>query len=284
MNKKLMIGLVVLVLVGLGSYFVWAGSGSENNKPEPGVKGQGFYTEQESLTIAEQWIQEESPTYTYDGFDLAVKETRGLDMVDCEDCYEFDFSFKSRHGGFGDREGKMVTQAITPHLMTVRVEHGEVTMALTDNEFNEMTGEVRQGGQGVDRLQPREVKLFYYNQEADKDSQGNIECSSNAVLPLDRVISGQEPIRETMELLLQGELRPTEEDQGFSTEFPNPEFRIKDMQLQDGVLTLTFSEVPGFTSGGSCRVTLLRAQVEKTALQFPEVEEVKIRPVSIFQP
>lgn len=282
MNKKLSIGLVILVVVAAGAYFAFAGPGSENNA-EPS-QDKDLYTEQESLDIAEQWIQEEASTYTYDGFDLALKEVRALDVAGCEDCYEFDFSFKSRHGGFGDREGQMVTQAITPHLMTVTVENGEVTQALTDNEFNEMTGEVRQGGQGVDRLQPQEVKLFYYNEEKDKDSEGNVLCSADSVEPVDRVIPAQEPIEETIKLLLKGEIKPEEEDQGFSTEFPHPEFRLEDSQLEDGILTLTFTEVPGFSSGGSCRVTLLRAQVEKTALQFGEVEEVKIEPISIFQP
>ncbi len=284
MNKKILIGLAVLVLIGVGAYFAFAGPNSEGNNSESGNKDKNSYTEQESLAIAEQWIREKSPTYTYDGFDLALQENRALDMVGCEDYYEFDFSFKSHHRDFGDREDKMVIQSITPHLMTVRVEHGEVTMALTDNEFNEMTGEVRQGGQGVDRLQPQEVKLFYYNQEKDKDSQGNIQCNSEAVESVERIISDKEPLHETMELLLKGKIRPEEENQGFSTEFPNPEFKLKDLQLQDSILTLTFTEVPSFTTGGSCRVTLLRAQVEKTALQFPKVERVKIRPISIFQP
>ena len=283
MNKKLFIGLAVLALVAIGAYFAFAGSNSQNN-PQPNDQDKDFYTEQESLNIAETWIREKSPTYTYDGFDPALQESRSLDLVDCEDCYEFDFSFKSRHGGFGDREGKMVTQAITPHLMTVRVEHGEVTMALTDNEFNEMTGEVRQGGQGVDRLQPREVKLYYYNQEADKDDQGNIQCSPEAVQSVERIIPGQKPIEETIKLLLEGDIRQAEKEKGFSTEFPNSEFRLEGQELQDGTLTLTFTEAPGFTTGGSCRVTLLRAQVEKTALQFPEVDEVEIKPISIFQP
>lgn len=281
MNKRILIALAVVLFLGVGAYFAFAGPSQEK---ENGDGDKGLYTEQESLDLAEQWIREESPTYTYDGFDLALKETRTPDLVDCEDCYEFDFSFKSRHGGYGDREDQMVTQAITPHLMTVRVEHGEVVMALTDNEFNEMTGEVRQGGQGVDRLQPQEVSLFYYDQEKDEDDEGNIQCSPDSVEPVERVIQGEDPIRETIELLLQGEIRPEEEDEGFSTEFPHPEFKLKDMNLEDGTLTLTFTEVPGFSSGGSCRVTLLRAQVEKTALQFPEVEEVKIEPASIFQP
>lgn len=54
--------------------------------------------------------------------------------------------------------------------------------------------------------------------------------------------------------------------------------------LNNGVLTLTFSEVLGFTSGGSSRVILLASQIEKTALQFNEVKEVVLKPETLFQP
>ncbi|MCF7915797.1 MAG: hypothetical protein K9L66_11570 [Spirochaetaceae bacterium] len=36
--------------------------------------------------------------------------------------YEMVFEFKSRHSGYGDREGEMLTQVITPHELEVRVE------------------------------------------------------------------------------------------------------------------------------------------------------------------
>ena len=290
MKKTILTLLGVIIVVGLGWSIYSSGSDQEGgNTSSPKDQNQSSeekYTLKDSRKIAKDWMGGKCPTYTYDGEDLSLKESRELDAVDCEDCYEFDFAFKSMHGGFGDREGKMVTQAITPHLTTVTVEHGEITQAITDNEFNELTEEVKQGGQGVDRLQPQTVKLFYYNKEEDKNSEGEIMCHRESVQPVERIIPAQEPIKETIDLLLEGDIRPEEKQQSFQTEFPNPEFQLKEMDLNEntGKLTLTFTEVPGFTSGGSCRMGLLKAQIEKTAKQFPDVQEVVIEPESLFQP
>lgn len=275
--KKFILFIVLIGIVAAGVYYL------SNNTDEP-TTNQESYTIEESKKIAKDWIKNESPTYTYDGEDLQFKESRALDSVDCKDCYEFDFSFKSRHGGFGDREGEMVTQAITPHITTVTVEHGKVTKVLTDNEFNEITGEVRQGGQGVDRLQPKEVSLYYYNEENDKNPEGKPECSPEAVKPIKRIIPAKNPIKETIRLLLEGDIRENEAENGFTTEFPHGDFRLKEVKKEDGTLTITFPDVPGFTSGGSCRVTLLSAQITKTAMQFPEIEDVRFEPETLFQP
>lgn len=279
MVKKI-VWLLIAVLIILGGIY-WYGASQEQAQPENSEKD--FYTQEESLEIAKNWVKQESPTYTYDGHDLELKESRALDLVDCEDCYEFDFTFISNHGGFGNREGQMVTQVITPHIITVTVENGEVSQAVTDNKFDEMTAELRQSEEDIDSSQAQIVNLYYYNM-TEEEEDGQVDCDRESVLPVERVISGKEPIKETIELLLEGELKSQEEEQGFETEFPHKEFKLRETNLEDGTLTLTFYEVPGFTTGGSCRVNLLRAQIEKTALQFPEVEEVNIEPETLFQP
>ena len=52
----------------------------------------------------------------------------------------------------------------------------------------------------------------------------------------------------------------------------------------DGSLTLEFSEVPGFTDGGSARMLILSKLIEKTALQFSGVKKVLFVPETLFQP
>ncbi|MFW5888199.1 MAG: GerMN domain-containing protein [Patescibacteria group bacterium] len=286
MKKNLIIFLVAAILIVAGWAVLQSGESDPQQNENQNKEQDQIYSLEGSKRLARDWMKNECPTYTYDGEDLSLKEAKTLDKNDCQDCYEFTFTFKSRHGGFGDREGQMVTQAITPHITTVNVEHGEVEQAITDNEFNEITEEAIQGGQGVDRLQPQTVDLYYYNQQEDTDEGGNVMCSESSVLPVERIIPAQNEIKETINLLLEGKLTEEEESQGFDTEFPDPEFKLEEMELDEntGELTLTFSEVPGFTSGGSCRVELLKAQIEKTALQFPEVEKVVIMPETIFQP
>ncbi|MBU0672506.1 MAG: GerMN domain-containing protein [Candidatus Margulisbacteria bacterium] len=125
------------------------------------------------------------------------------------------------------------------------------------------------------------VKLYYYNKLKDKLRT----FDPKFVLPVERRIPrGKAPIQDTIKLLLQGKLRWQEKSAGFDTEFPNPEFKLLTVKLKDGVLTLKFTDVPGFTSGGASRVGLLAAQIKKTALQFPQVKEVRIIPEYLFQP
>jgi spore germination protein GerM len=127
----------------------------------------------------------------------------------------------------------------------------------------------------------RTVKLFYHNEKADKD----VTCNEEYVLPLEVDLPNPAtPIKSSIELLLSRGLTAEEKAAGFNSEFPNEGFKLLSANLSSGTLTLLFSEVPGFTSGGSCRVGILRSQIMKTAKQFPEVKEVIIQPESIFQP
>lgn len=131
----------------------------------------------------------------------------------------------------------------------------------------------------------RDIDLYYYKSALDADASGNVRCSSDAVVPIHRTLPPTDmPIEDTMHLLIRGELTPTERESGISTEFPLQGFALKTALLEDGVLTLTFDDPGGVTGGGSCRVTILRAQIEKTALQFEGVETVRILPEELFQP
>jgi hypothetical protein len=128
------------------------------------------------------------------------------------------------------------------------------------------------------------ARLYYYNQEADRKN-GTVAGSPKAVLPVEREVPVTvDPIRDTSRLLLQGNLTEEERRAGFSTEFPGRGFALEIARLQGGTLTLQFADPNYFTSGGSCRVTLLRAQVEKTAGQIAGVSAVRMVPDTLFQP
>lgn len=128
-------------------------------------------------------------------------------------------------------------------------------------------------------------QLFFYNETIDKNlNNGSIQCDPQSVVPVTRTTSNTPSVEEILKLLINGGPLPEEQVQGFSSEFPHQGFHIINMDFKDGILNITFNELPGFTSGGSCRVSLLRYQIEKTALQFPEIKEVNILPENIFQP
>ncbi len=80
---------------------------------------------------------ENSPTYKYDGYDLKFESSEALF---CPSCWEFTFSFLSRHSGYGDRSGQVLAQVITPHLIRVNVEDEEIVAVVTDRTFDELKG------------------------------------------------------------------------------------------------------------------------------------------------
>lgn len=131
----------------------------------------------------------------------------------------------------------------------------------------------------------REVSLYYYSPEADTDADGNIMCSRAGLIEVERTITEvQTPLTSTLELLLEGELTEAEEAQGITTDFPLEGFSLEGVNLENGVATIEFSDPQNSSSGGSCRVSILYAQIEATATQFPEVDEIRIIPEDILQP
>jgi hypothetical protein len=127
----------------------------------------------------------------------------------------------------------------------------------------------------------RTVQLYYYNQKLDKEG-----CNSDYVLPVERQIPlTNTPIQDTIKLLIKGEITDTERSQGFTSEFPHAGFVLNGANLVNGILTLDFPEVNGFTVGGSCRVGILSSQITKTAKQFAEVKQViYTHPDGMWQP
>jgi spore germination protein GerM len=134
----------------------------------------------------------------------------------------------------------------------------------------------------------RKIFLYYYNPEKDKDENGNIKCSRDGLVPIEKEIPvSQTPIKDTIELLLKGKENLTEKDltEGITTEYPLDGFKLKSVNLKkDGTLILEFEDSQNKTVGGSCRVGILWFQIEATAKQFPEVKKVHFLPEEIFQP
>lgn len=137
------------------------------------------------------------------------------------------------------------------------------------------------------QLNPQKLKinLYYYNKTKDQELDPSIGCSKDAVLPLEREIERTKtPIQGAIDLLLQGDIAAEEKQAGFSTEFPLEGFSLKGANLKNGFLILEFEDKENKTTGGSCRVGLLWAQIEKTAKQFTGVNSVSFQPDVLFQP
>lgn len=79
-------------------------------------------------------------------------------------------------------------------------------------------------------------------------------------------------------------LTPWELATGYASEFPLAGVTLKGLHLDDRVLTVVLIDPNHRTSGGACRTGILRAQIENTALQLPQVREVRILPSEALQP
>ncbi len=207
--------------------------------------------------ISERWIKNHSPTYSFDGEDLELVESRGLDLVGCENCYEVEYRFDSRHAGYGDRTGEALAQVITSHNTVVFVEDKLVTKAVTDGVYNEITGEF---------LDDEEIEISLYFIEVVGGQEQLVEVKRN--------VSSVPGIAQlTIELLLEGPL--SQDGEGVSTAI-NEGVKLQNITIEDGIAKVDFNEKLEEGVAGSAWVTSIRSQIENTLKQFDSVDEVVI--------
>ena len=134
----------------------------------------------------------------------------------------------------------------------------------------------------------KKVLLYYYNPEKDKDETGNIQCSRDGLVEIEREIPvTKTPIQDTIKLLLKGKENLAQEEigQGITTEYPLEGLSLTEVNFkEDGTLLLKFDDTLSKTLGGSCRVGILWFQIEATAKQFSGVKKVQFLPEELFQP
>ena len=127
------------------------------------------------------------------------------------------------------------------------------------------------------------VSVFFSNDKLDP------QISCQKVFPLTKKIAifqGQHPVRAAIEELLRG-ISDAEKSDGYFTAI-NEGVKIQKLTVADGAASVDFNDQLEFQVGGSCRVTAIRAQIEETLKQFPDVKQVIIsvngRTEDILQP
>ena len=113
------------------------------------------------------------------------------------------------------------------------------------------------------------------------------DCLESDLHPVYRSADNSRPIGSTIEELLNINIDIYEAAIGFRSEWSDShQVELLGVNLdEDGLLTIELSDPDRFTSGGSYRVRLLRAQIEKSVLQFKTVDQVEfIGPDHLFQP
>ena len=91
---------------------------------------------QESEKIARTWI-ENAPTYSFDGFDLKLESHEILKSI--PEQHLLTYTFTSRQSGYGNRAGQITAQMLTPHKIEIIVSGENVTSAVIDGEWDELS-------------------------------------------------------------------------------------------------------------------------------------------------
>ncbi|MFA5270605.1 MAG: hypothetical protein WC400_03305 [Patescibacteria group bacterium] len=90
--------------------------------------------------IAEKWVQDNAPTYKFDGENLQFMQSVALNKC-IGTAMLYEFTFDSRNGGYGNRVNESLDGIKTPHTIRITVKEDAVEGAITDNRYNEMTGQ-----------------------------------------------------------------------------------------------------------------------------------------------
>lgn len=125
------IGVIAAIMVGL--YYVPL---QKTVAIEPTTLPEDAETSS-AIEIARKYIQS-SPTFAFDGI------PESLDMISVNTLesypvqYRIEFAFDSSQSGYGNREGQMLAQVITPHKTSILVSEGQVISAVTDETWDEI--------------------------------------------------------------------------------------------------------------------------------------------------
>lgn len=240
----LLIG-VIAVALGLMIYE------RENGATEYGIDS--------SRAVAQEWMENVSPTYTFDGTDLELVSERELD----DGRFEYTFDFQSASAGFGDRTDEMTAQVITDHTTVVTVSDGEVVSAVTDGVYSEIDDEILDGVSNDDP-EPSVVSVYFVTVEDGQESAVSVE----------RVSPDEDVEVFALRELFAG---PTEEesDTGYSTAI-NEGVEILSFSVEDRTAEVDLSSELGEGVAGSAMVMMIREQIERTLEQFESIDNVVI--------
>jgi len=125
-------------------------------------------------------------------------------------------------------------------------------------------------GAGAKETKLQEVQVYFANKVTNPEM---LDCS--LVFPVRRVISLETNIYEsTIEQLLTGPSE-AEKQQGYETLIPVAA-KVNFVSFDNGVVTADFDKNLDYAVGGSCWVSAIRSQIEKTLSQWATVKKVII--------
>ncbi|MFA6435765.1 MAG: GerMN domain-containing protein [Candidatus Gracilibacteria bacterium] len=119
----------------------------------------------------------------------------------------------------------------------------------------------------------KNISIFFGNTEKNPEM---LDCGQ--VYPVSRIIAQIIPVEKAMEATIQKLLKgPTETEvsEGYFTSI-NDNVTLQSLSINKNTVSVDFDKTLEQAVGGSCRVSAIRAQIEKTLLQFDGITQVQI--------
>ena len=128
------------------------------------------------------------------------------------------------------------------------------------------------------------IHIYVYQPVLDLD-EGGPACSKDGMVPIERIIPRTKNIPyDAVRVVLDGRLTQAEREEGLVTEFPLDGVELKSVTVLNGTAVVAIRDPLFKTSGGVCRVSIMRLQIEETLLRLPHITAVRFEPESLFQP
>ncbi|MEW6528466.1 MAG: hypothetical protein AB1391_01110 [Candidatus Micrarchaeota archaeon] len=92
---------------------------------------------EQSRELARQFVLQDE-TYMFDGVQNSL-EFEKYGTMTCINCWIFVFKFNCGHSGYGNRNGQILAQVITPHTAYISVSNGKIISAILDKKWDMIT-------------------------------------------------------------------------------------------------------------------------------------------------
>jgi hypothetical protein len=261
--KALIIGTLLVIIVVSGSYFMnlktinqWPPAGNPSPTPQVSIVKPTLLTPQPDSTITGPLVIKGyvPKSWTFEGqFRMQLLDDKRQLIIEDRVPVERDSE--------NQKETLYFIESYNFHTMA---KSGFLVLA-DDNPSglpeNQKSTEIQ-----IKFASPPTGTVYLFDQ-----GSGNPEIDNECQIILPRAVDigiSKTPIKDTLNLLAR---------------HMHPDFYVKSLNLEDGILSIDFPDIPSFTTGGSCAQGINRLMVEKTALQFPEVKQIKLS-AGMFQP
>ena len=139
-REKLLSKLLLIPIISAFWIILLIEAGCSKNN----IQRESKISQEESQKIAEEFLRS-SPTFKFDGIEDTLKLISTI-VREKTYCWEFNYEFKCRQAGYGDRSGKMLAQVITFHRAMIVIQTGEVIHAMLDGRWDMLNQKIVKGG------------------------------------------------------------------------------------------------------------------------------------------